>query len=88
MIDFGEGFSLFFVVKLADGFGGISECWIINVDDDLGNDSGDFAVLAFFGKSIVNSLGEPVTDLALAHSNCSFKWHGRSFVGSGGLFVD
>ncbi len=88
MVDFGESLGLFFVVELTDWLGGILEGRVIYIYDDLGNNGGNFAVGAFLGESIMNGLGEPVTDLTLAHGDGGFEWHGGSFVGGGLLFVD
>ncbi len=79
---------MFFVVELTDGFGGVLEGGVIDIDDDLGNDSSDFAVLVFTGEGIVDGLGEPVADLTLAHSDGGFEGHSGSFIGGGGLLVD
>ena len=88
MVDFGESLGLFFVIELTDWLGGILEGGIIHVDDDLGNDSSDFAISTLLCESIVNGLSEPVTDLALAHCDGSFEWHGRGFVGGSLFFVN
>ena len=80
MVDFGESFGLLFVVELTDGFGGIPESGIVDVDDNLRDDGGDFTVDTFFRKSVMNGLGEPITDLALAHSDGGLEWHGWSFA--------
>ena len=79
---------MFFVIELADWFGGIFESRVICVDNNLGNDSSDFAVLIFASESIMDGLGEPIADLALTHGDSGFKWHGGSFVGRGLLFVN
>ena len=79
---------MFFVVELADGLGGIFKSWVISINYDLRNDSSDFAMLVFLGKSVMNGLSEPVADLTLAHCDGGFERHGGSFVGRGLFFVD
>ena len=88
MISTGELFGFFFGIELADGFGGIFESWITGANYDLGNYGGDFFGFAMGGKSVVDGLGEPVTDLALAHSYGGFQRHGGSLVGRGLFFVN
>ncbi len=80
MVDFGKGFGLFFVIKLANRFGRVLESGVIDVDDNLRDDGGDFAINAFFDEGIVDGLSEPITDLALAHSYGGLEWHGWSFA--------
>lgn len=79
---------MFFVVKLADGFGRILESGVIQINDDLGNNGSNLATRAFLCKGVMDSLGKPVTDLALAHGDGGFEGHGGGFVGGGVFFVE
>ena len=83
-----ESFRFFFGIELADRFGGVFESGIIAANYDLRNNGDDFFVFAFFSEGIVDSLGEPITDLTLAHSDGSLKRHSRCLFGRGGLFVN
>ena len=67
-----EFFGFGLAVKLTDGFGGISESGVVLIYDDLRDDGGDFFSFAFASKSIIDGLGKPVTDLALAHGDGGF----------------
>lgn len=72
MICFGESFGFFFGIKLTDRFGGGLKGGIVTTNYDLRDDGDDFFVFAFFGESVIDGLGEPITDLALTHGDCSF----------------
>ena len=72
MVFFGEPSGGFGVVELPDRFGGVLEGWVVFVDNDLGDDGGDLSMLVFLDKGIVDGLGEPIADLALAHGDSSF----------------
>ncbi len=85
---FCEHFGGFCIVKFADGFFGALEGRVVFVYYDLGNDGGDLFVLTAFQKSVVDGLGEPVADLALAHGDGGFEGHGGGFFGGGRFFVD
>ena len=84
----GELFGLGLGVKLADGLGGILEGGVGAVNDNLRDDGGDLAALALSGESVIDGLGEPVTDLTLAHGDSSLERHSGGFVAGGLLFVD
>ena len=88
MVDFGESFGVFFAIELTDRLGRIFEGRVIYIDYDLGNNSSDLAVGAFFCKSIMDGLRKPVTDLALTHGYGGFEWHGGRFVGGSLLFMN
>ena len=88
MILASQSFGYFGGVKLTNRLSGVFESGVVLVDDNLGNNSGYLGFLVVFGESIVNSLGEPITDLTLTHGDGGFERHGWSFFGSGGFFVD
>ena len=88
MIDFGESFGLFFVIELADGFGGVTKSGIVYVDNNLRNNGGDFTVLVFLSEGVMDGLSEPIADLSLTHCDGSFERHSGGFVGRGLFFVN
>ena len=56
--------------------------------DYLGDDRGDFFGLTTLEKSIVDGLGQPVTDLALAHGDGGLERHGGGAGSGGGFFMN
>ena len=73
---------------MTDWFGGIFEGRVGAVYDHLANNGGDFAAFAELTQGVVDSLSEPVANLTLTHGNCGLKWHGRSFFGGSGFFMN
>ena len=76
------------VVELTDRFRRVFESGVGTADYDLGNNGGDFLRTTTFDEGIVDGLGEPVADLALAHGNGGLERHGRRGVAGGGFFVN
>lgn len=85
---FGESLGLGGGVELADWFRRILEGGVGGVDEDLGDDAGDRLRLVKLGERIIESLSEPIADLALAHRDGGFERHSGGGVSSCGFFVD
>ncbi len=78
----------FGVVELADRFGRVFEGGIGTADYDLGNNGSDFLRTTALDKGIIDSLGEPVADLALAHGDGGLERHGGRGGAGSGFFVN